>query len=131
VTREINELLHRNRRIQKALEYLHPRRYHVAPTSLWPTALGMVSSLPTLLFRFLRQGDLNALDDGVNKRITRPVRAGKRGRTSDEEGGENDSSLPRFSAGVLASTEGFLLCHPTQTDKRGSGAGEPMNYCLR
>jgi hypothetical protein len=49
----------RNTRIHRALEQLPG--YHVAPTILWPRVLGMVSPLPTLLYRFLRKGDVNTL----------------------------------------------------------------------
>jgi hypothetical protein len=38
------------------------RGYHVAPTnSLWPRVLGVFSPLPTLLYRFLRKGEVNLL----------------------------------------------------------------------
>lgn len=50
-------IMDRNRRIRRALEQL--QGYHVAPTnSLWPRVLGVVSPLPTLLYRFLRKGDV-------------------------------------------------------------------------
>jgi hypothetical protein len=54
-------LRRRNRWIRRAMEQLEPRSYHLAPPSLWPLALRMVSPLPTLVFRFLRKGDLNTL----------------------------------------------------------------------
>jgi hypothetical protein len=59
-------LLRRNELICRALEDLHD--YHVAPTALLPPVLGMVSDLPTLLYRFVRWGDVNALGDLVLSR---------------------------------------------------------------
>jgi hypothetical protein len=53
-------VMDRNRRIRRALEQL--QGYHVAPTnSLWPRVLGVFSPLPTLLYRFLRKGEVNLL----------------------------------------------------------------------
>ena len=53
-------VMDRNRRIRRALEQL--QGYHVAPTnSLWPRVLGVFSPLPTLLFGFLRKGEVNLL----------------------------------------------------------------------
>jgi hypothetical protein len=68
VARTIDGLLRRNGRIRRALEHLKPREYHVAPASLWPSTLEMVSRLPTLMYRFLRRGDLNALGDRLVQR---------------------------------------------------------------
>jgi hypothetical protein len=73
-------LLRRNRRIRRALRQLEPRGFHLDTASLWPHALGMVSPLPTLVYRFLRRGnaiDLLRPDDGsmnVKKR-GRPARS--------------------------------------------------------
>jgi hypothetical protein len=55
--------LRRNERIRQALEQLPT--YRVTPTARWPLVLGLVSDLPTLLYRFLRRGDINALGDLV------------------------------------------------------------------
>jgi hypothetical protein len=55
------QLRRRNRRIRRAVEQLEPRSYHVAPASLWPHALGLVSPIPTLVYRFLRIGNVNTL----------------------------------------------------------------------
>jgi hypothetical protein len=63
VVEKIHELVLRNRRTRTALDHWQPRSYHVAPAGLWPCALGMVSRFPTLLYRFVRQGDLNELCD--------------------------------------------------------------------
>jgi hypothetical protein len=61
--RTIDDLLRRNGRIRTALDHWQPRDYHVSPASLWPVALAMVRRLPTLLYRFVRKGDLNLLGD--------------------------------------------------------------------
>jgi hypothetical protein len=63
VVEKIHELVLRNRRIRTALEHWQTRSYHVAPAGLQPTVLGRVSRFPTLLYRFVRQGDLNELCD--------------------------------------------------------------------
>lgn len=54
-------LRRRNRLIRRGIGQLEPRSYHVVPTSLLPRMLGMVSPLPTILYRFLRKGNLNTL----------------------------------------------------------------------
>jgi hypothetical protein len=51
--------LRRNGRIQQALDEL--RDYRVSPPVLWPRAWGLVSDLPSLLYRFVRLGDVSAL----------------------------------------------------------------------
>jgi hypothetical protein len=73
VKEKIDDLLRRNGRIRTALEHLKPRDYHVAPASLWPLTLAMVSRLPTLLYRLLRHGDLNLLGDRLARRSGGPV----------------------------------------------------------
>jgi hypothetical protein len=62
-TTRVDRLVRRNRWIQRALQQLEPRSYHVSPTSLWPSVLEVVSPLPTLVYRFLRKGDVNKLWD--------------------------------------------------------------------
>jgi hypothetical protein len=61
VAGRIHRLLLRNRRIRQALVCLQPRAYHVSPPGLVPAALGRVSRFPTLLYRFLRQGNWSEL----------------------------------------------------------------------
>jgi hypothetical protein len=65
VVLRINDLLRRNRRIRRALQrLLQPRGCRASPPpTLLPEALGTVSSFPTLLYRFLRKGDLTKLSD--------------------------------------------------------------------
>jgi hypothetical protein len=53
--------LRRNQRIHQGLAQLGG--YRVSPAVCWPLVLEMVSGLPTLLYRFVRHGDLNALCD--------------------------------------------------------------------
>jgi hypothetical protein len=79
--------LRRNGRIRHALEELRGRYHAQATASLWPLVLEMVSPLPTLLFRFLRRGDLNALSELAqqgsrvhNSEPTTPRGSRKRGR---------------------------------------------------
>jgi hypothetical protein len=54
-------LLLRNRRLQQVLEHLEPRNYLDFPDVLWPRLFGMVSAIPTLLYRSLRPGNVDAL----------------------------------------------------------------------
>lgn len=74
--------LRRNERINQALQQL--AGYNVSPTVRWPLVLEMVSGLPTLLYRFLRHGDSNALcdllmDAAAGRSLSRPtLRHGKR-----------------------------------------------------
>jgi hypothetical protein len=57
-------LLQRNDRIRQALEQLP--EYRVAPMARVPHVLELVNTLPTLLYRFLRRGDVNALVDHLH-----------------------------------------------------------------
>jgi hypothetical protein len=62
--RTLARLLRRNRRIRRAVGRLGPRRYHVPEARrLLPLALGIVSSVPALVYRLLRQGDVSDLCD--------------------------------------------------------------------
>jgi hypothetical protein len=72
----------RNKRIHRALEQL--QGYHVAPVILWPRVLGMVSPLPTLLYRFLRKGDVNTLSS-LLERDGSATGQKKRGRAIDPD----------------------------------------------
>jgi hypothetical protein len=60
VEETIDKLLRRNRRIRRALDRLDPKSTYVAPPNRLPEGLGLLSSFPTLLHRFLRQGDVDA-----------------------------------------------------------------------
>jgi hypothetical protein len=59
----VDELLDRNARIQQAITKLTPTNYHVEPTVLVPRLFGMVSSLPALVYRFLRNGNVDTVCD--------------------------------------------------------------------
>jgi hypothetical protein len=73
-------LLRRNRRIRQALDRL--QGYHVSPTILLPALLEMVSDLPTLLYRFMRLGDVNAL---CGLLLARQQRLQRQRREQEEE----------------------------------------------
>jgi hypothetical protein len=76
-------LLRRNRRIRRALDQL--QGYHVSPTVLLPALLEMVSGLPTLLYRFMRLGDVNCVVDLLlarQQKLGRNGQAKRRGRPS-------------------------------------------------
>jgi hypothetical protein len=79
-------LLRRNRRIQRALEQLEPVSYRLEPTILWPRAFEKVSALPTLLYRFLRRGDVSALSDLLlrDKKVQGKKKRGRSSSDSDE-----------------------------------------------
>jgi hypothetical protein len=80
----IQGFVRRNRRIQRALEQLAPRSYHVSPTSLLPSVLEMVRPLPTLLYRFLRKGDVNRLCDLLLQPDENVRGSNKRGRDAGD-----------------------------------------------
>jgi hypothetical protein len=62
--RTLARLLHRNRRIRRAVGRLGPRRYHVPEARrLLPLALGILSGIPALVYRLLRQGNVGDLCD--------------------------------------------------------------------
>jgi hypothetical protein len=61
VRETIDKLQRRNRRIRRALDRLEPKSSCVAPPNRLPEELGLVSSFPTLLHRFLRQCDVDAV----------------------------------------------------------------------
>jgi hypothetical protein len=44
---------------------LAARQYRVTPHALWPAAMGRISRVPTLLQRFLRRGNADALADHI------------------------------------------------------------------
>jgi hypothetical protein len=73
MVRTISDLLRRNRRIRTTiLEHLPSRGYCMAPAGLWPTALGRISSFPTLLYRFLRAGSVDSVNDRLVRHIAGP-----------------------------------------------------------
>jgi hypothetical protein len=87
-------LLRRNERIRQALDDLQD--YHVSPSVLWPSVLGMVSGLPTLLYRFLRQGDVNALVDLLISRSQHGGGVGNYGNSEDMRSLPPAPKRPRF-----------------------------------
>jgi hypothetical protein len=91
----IGKCLRRNQRIRLALHQLI--NYHVPATRLWPHVLGMVSALPTLLYRSLRKGNVQALCDvtAAAAAARRTSNENERGRTSDERDGR--ASEMRFT----------------------------------
>jgi hypothetical protein len=60
--RTLARLLRRNRRIRRAVGRLGPRRYHLPEARrLLPRALGILSGVPALVYRLLRQGNFGDL----------------------------------------------------------------------
>jgi hypothetical protein len=76
----------RNRWIRTAVRRLEPRYYRVSPTGLWPLVYEAkaVGTFPTLLYRLLRRGDVDALCEAVVRRHT---------ATMDARRGEGPQSL--------------------------------------
>jgi hypothetical protein len=75
--------LRQNRRIRAVLRRLEPREYRVAPTSLWPTASEAMGAFPTLMYRLLQRGNVDALCHIVvvdHRKM--PASGRKRGRAS-------------------------------------------------
>lgn len=64
--------MRRNRWIRTAVRRLEPRDYRVTPMELWPHAFGTMSAFPTLLYRLLRRGDVDALSDTVMRHHRQP-----------------------------------------------------------
>jgi hypothetical protein len=73
--------MRRNRWIRTAVRRLEPWDYRVAPVGLWPHAFGTMSAFPTLLYRLLRRGDVDALCDAVVHHRPQP-KGTKRGRAA-------------------------------------------------
>jgi hypothetical protein len=71
--RRVLAFLDRNDRILRGLHQL--RGYHLAPIALLPSVLELVSDLPTLLYRFVRWGYINALCDLLVARTARAAAA--------------------------------------------------------
>lgn len=59
----LTHLVRRNGRIRCAIKTLEPVNYNVGGPAggVWPHALGLVSPIPTLVYRFLRRGNVDAL----------------------------------------------------------------------
>jgi hypothetical protein len=77
----------RNRWIRTAVRRLEPRDYRLTPTGLWPLFFEAkaVGTFPTLLYRLLRRGDVDALCDAVVRRHKANDGSKKRGRTAVQE----------------------------------------------
>jgi hypothetical protein len=61
----LTPLLRRNRAIRHGIRRLKPREYRVAPVGVWPRAFEKVGAFPTLLYRLVRRGNVDALCDVV------------------------------------------------------------------
>jgi hypothetical protein len=62
--------LRRNQQIRRALQQLP--HYRVTPPALLPAVLEVVSRLPTLLYRFLRRGNVNAVVEHLAQKQHKP-----------------------------------------------------------
>jgi hypothetical protein len=54
----IGSLLRRNQRVRGVVDELEAADYRLPPRPLWPLALQEISTFPTLLYRFVRKGNL-------------------------------------------------------------------------
>jgi hypothetical protein len=61
----IGALLRRNAGVRRAVEHLGASDYRVPRRAAWPLALQEVSTIPTLLYRFVRRGNVDALAEQV------------------------------------------------------------------
>jgi hypothetical protein len=59
----INALLERNKSVRKANWELERRQYQLGHRSIWPLAMGRISRMPALVYRFMRQGNVGAFAD--------------------------------------------------------------------
>jgi hypothetical protein len=57
----IGALLRRNAGVRRAVEHLGATGYRVSRRAAWPLALRHLSTIPTLLYRFVRRGNVDAL----------------------------------------------------------------------
>jgi hypothetical protein len=61
----IGEQLRRNAYVRRAVEHLSASDYRIPRRAVWPRALQEVSTIPTLLYRFVRCGNVDALAEQV------------------------------------------------------------------
>jgi hypothetical protein len=73
----INHLLHCNQKVRKARDHLEKRNYAVGPVAAWPHALERVQRFPTLVYRFIRRGNLPVLSDHLHTYNARAKRPGR------------------------------------------------------
>jgi hypothetical protein len=60
---KVDELLRRNERVRRVNDQLQKHAYHLADPKLWPRVIRDVGPFPTLVYRFLRKGNTEALSD--------------------------------------------------------------------
>jgi hypothetical protein len=89
---EIDLCLRRNKRIGKGLQKLKGT-YHVSPPALLPLVLEMVKALPTLLYRFVRRGDINALGDRLLLVAAAHRRQQQRGGGTSNNNNDNNNNV--------------------------------------
>jgi Leucine-rich repeat (LRR) protein len=72
---QIEELLRSNQNVRKAHTKLQGVSYHVGQTVIWPLALSKISSKPSLVYHFIRHGNLDACTYflGSVASLTRPA----------------------------------------------------------
>jgi hypothetical protein len=66
--RIIEAILLRNERVRKVNDQLQIRSYHVQERNVWPRVLRDVGTFPTLVYRFLRTGNVVGLSDQVRSK---------------------------------------------------------------
>jgi hypothetical protein len=71
--RIIEAILLRNERVRKMNDQLRIRNYHVQERNVWPRVLRDTGTFPTLVYRFLRAGNVVGLADQVrsNSRVNK------------------------------------------------------------
>jgi hypothetical protein len=65
---QVNDLLRRNGRVRAVHEHLERLHYVLEERALWPRAISQVARFPTLVYRFLRRGDVDGLADQMGSR---------------------------------------------------------------
>jgi hypothetical protein len=97
------KLLDANERVRDSVSVLTKTNYRVDHMALWPLAMGILSAKPTLLYRFLRRGNMDAFSSRFMKPqapvapastppSSRGVVAGKKRRAPDKFETEDDSA---------------------------------------
>jgi hypothetical protein len=66
--RIIEAILLRNERVRKVNDQLQVQNYHVQERNVWPRVLRDIGTFPTLVYRFLRAGNVVGLADQVRSK---------------------------------------------------------------
>jgi hypothetical protein len=86
----VDELLRRNSRVRAVHQHLEGLHCVLGERALWPTALSQVARFPTLVYRFVRRGDVDGFADQLGSRSNK-----KRQRCPSTAAMKGAGSAPR------------------------------------